>query len=97
MHAPPRRIARRENGSGLDVVWPDRSVFLSAEALRRACPCAVCKDRRRSGLPIEPEGARVERVAPVGRYAVTLVFADGHATGIYDWETLAAVPPASPR
>ena len=30
----------------------------------------------------------IERIEPVGRYAVRLVFDDGHCTGIYTWEYL---------
>ncbi|MFP4518377.1 MAG: gamma-butyrobetaine hydroxylase-like domain-containing protein [Oceanicaulis sp.] len=30
----------------------------------------------------------VEEAEPVGRYAVRLVFSDGHASGIYSWDYL---------
>jgi len=30
----------------------------------------------------------IERIEPVGNYAVTLVFDDGHNTGIYSWSFL---------
>ena len=31
----------------------------------------------------------IERIEPVGRYAVRLVFDDGHNTGLYSWDHLA--------
>jgi len=30
----------------------------------------------------------IERIEPVGHYAVKLIFSDGHDTGIYTWEYL---------
>lgn len=34
------------------------------------------------------ENVSIDRVEPVGRYAVKLVFDDGHDTGLYTWDTL---------
>ena len=31
---------------------------------------------------------KIDRIAPVGRYAVRLVFDDGHDTGLYSWDLL---------
>ena len=31
------------------------------------------------------------RIAPVGNYALTFTWTDGHATGIYPWEALRAL------
>jgi DUF971 family protein len=30
----------------------------------------------------------IQRIEPVGQYAVQLHFSDGHATGIYSWDLL---------
>ena len=43
------------------------------------------------GEPTVVPGKRtvaVERIDPVGSYAVRLVFDDGHATGLYSWDVL---------
>jgi DUF971 family protein len=34
------------------------------------------------------EQVAITRVEPVGRYAIKLVFDDGHDTGLFTWETL---------
>lgn len=34
------------------------------------------------------QAVAIERVEPVGRYAVRLVFDDGHSTGLYTWPIL---------
>ena len=30
----------------------------------------------------------IEQIEPIGRYAVRLIFDDGHATGLYTWPIL---------
>lgn len=75
----------------LEVAWADglRSE-LPCEYLRVFSPSA---ELRGHGLP-EPMligGKRevgIARVDPVGRYAVRLVFDDGHDSGIYSWDVL---------
>ena len=34
------------------------------------------------------ERVNIERIEPIGRYAVRLVFDDGHDTGLYTWPIL---------
>ena len=75
----------------LEVAWADglRSE-LPCEYLRVFSPSA---ELRGHGLP-EPMligGKRevgIARIDPVGRYAVRLVFDDGHDSGIYSWDVL---------
>lgn len=63
---------------------------LSAEYLRVHSPSAEVKGHA-AGEGILVAGKRdvaIERVEPVGRYAVRLVFDDGHNTGLYTWPIL---------
>jgi len=39
-------------------------------------------------LVIGKEAVTITAIEPVGRYAVKLVFDDGHDSGLYDWDTL---------
>ena len=39
-------------------------------------------------LQLGKEDVTIERVEPVGNYAIKLHFSDGHNTGIYSWELL---------
>lgn len=42
-------------------------------------------------IPFVPEDVAILEAEPIGRYAVRLVFSDGHRTGIYSWELLRAL------
>ncbi|MEW6166433.1 MAG: DUF971 domain-containing protein [Pseudomonadota bacterium] len=92
MHAPAPSVIRLHRKTRvLEVAWPDGTRFeLPCEYLRVYSPSA---ELRGHGLP-EPMlvgGKRevgIARIDPVGRYAVKLVFDDGHDTGIYTWDLL---------
>ena len=90
----PTRIER--GSTSLAIQWKDSfSSELSYRFLREKCPCAHC-DAVRSGknpfhiLPSDDffENLRLVDIQRVGRYAVRLVWSDGHRTGIYTFEFL---------
>ncbi|MGB0212477.1 gamma-butyrobetaine hydroxylase-like domain-containing protein [Algiphilus sp.] len=85
----PQRIVNRKGSRELRVEWPDgREDHLSWEFLRVHSPSAEVQGH---GNPKVIPGKRevgLERIEPVGRYAVKLVFDDGHDTGLYSWEIL---------
>jgi DUF971 family protein len=60
--------------------------------LRRHCPCAQCVDEWSGEALLSPEAVadniQCSVVESVGRYAITIKFTDGHATGIYSFTTL---------
>jgi DUF971 family protein len=77
----------------LTVGWDDgKESRLSGKTLRGFCPCAVCVDewtnQRRHDPDKIPESTTIESLQPVGNYAVSLGFSDGHSTGIYTWSIL---------
>jgi len=39
-------------------------------------------------LQVGKENVNIEKIEPVGNYAIQLYFDDGHSTGIYSWDTL---------
>jgi DUF971 family protein len=81
------------DGSLLSLTWED-GVRTSAPArqLRQQCPCAGCVDEWTNKRTLDPAQVaaelRITTVQPVGNYALTFVFSDGHATGIYPWKLL---------
>lgn len=84
-------------GQELAIKWDDGSEsYISLEALRRACPCAGCKGEtditgqvhRGPAIPLGPNSFHLRRIAPVGGYGISPVWADGHSTGIYTFEYL---------
>lgn len=83
----------------LRITWNDDQVReYTIRALRDACPCATCREKRNAPpasplqLPIisaaEAQPLRITAMKPVGNYAYSIEFSDGHNTGIYTLETL---------
>lgn len=97
----PREI-ELERTRELRIRWADGTIqtYPLAE-LRRACPCAACRDRREKaaagGLPVLPGPDEQRAMATasdleiVGRYALRIRWQDGHDAGIYDFELLRAL------
>ena len=83
--------------AGLRLRWPDREADLRAGELRAACRCAACRAAALRGEPHVP-APRVclTGAAPVGRYALQLLFSDGHERGIYPWQLLREMAVAAP-
>jgi DUF971 family protein len=90
-------------GSGMEIDWSDgHQSRYSFQYLRDNCPCAMCDDEReKSGsvigqpkkaapgaLPLYKDPARPQKVEPVGKYAISFVWNDGHQSGIYTWDFL---------
>ena len=66
---------------------------LPAEYLRVFSPSAEVRGHGpgQEVLVFGKEDVTIERIEPVGNYAVKLVFSDGHDTGIYSWDNLYAL------
>jgi DUF971 family protein len=100
---PLRVRVEQSTGQGLSIDWKDshRSHWTFAW-LRNACPCATCHEERDADgrapgvpkakpanlLPLYQAPARPESASPVGNYAITFKWNDGHASGIYSWDYL---------
>lgn len=77
----------------LRIEWKDGLVTLhGARELRLACPCAGCVEettgRRLLDPAMVPQDLLLLVVEPVGRYALSFVWSDGHKTGIFSWPYL---------
>ena len=86
-----------KRSEALTVRWSDGRVSVYPVAyLRRMSPSADAQQTREAlesnPLMVLPGSAtaplRCERIEPVGRYAVRLVFSDGHQSGLYTWAYL---------
>lgn len=77
---------------GMRVLWPNgaESEF-SCASLRSSCACAECVDEytgeRRSLDPEILAGARIEGIQPLGNYAVSVTWNDGH-TSIFPFKEM---------
>ncbi len=83
----------------LVIDWSDgeRRQYTLRE-LRDRCPCATCREKRQKPAAppnpfqvLKPEEARplaIKEMSPVGNYAYSIAFSDGHDTGIFTLEFL---------
>ncbi|MBL8007493.1 MAG: DUF971 domain-containing protein [Ignavibacteria bacterium] len=92
----PKKIKRTDNNS-LQIIWNDESVSqITLQNLRDKCPCVSCQGETvlfSSYIPIKsPFKAagfyEIEKIEPVGNYAVQITWKDKHNTGIYSWDYL---------
>jgi DUF971 family protein len=99
---PPIQV-RRLSGA-IELHWSDNKIDkISADTLRRNCPCATCREARGETAhetPLtKPKGLRVitstlaeeldlKKIWGVGNYALGIEWGDGHKTGIYTYQYL---------
>jgi DUF971 family protein len=83
----------------LRITWSDGQIRqYSVRELRDKCPCATCREKRNAPTPspmllpiiteAEAQPLRIAAMKPVGNYAYSIEFSDGHGTGIYTLESL---------
>ena len=85
----PTELKLQKKSRKLQIVFSDGSRFsLPAEYLRVYSPSAEVTGHGSSVLVVGKENVNIEEIEPIGRYAVRLVFDDGHATGLYSWPIL---------
>lgn len=99
----------REGDSAITITWQDGLVTRwTVAGLRKACPCATCREKKRSASPksegpgkplalpvlsaAEARPLRIESMRPVGSYAYNITFSDGHSSGIYPFAMLHKSP-----
>ncbi len=86
--------------ASLLIEWSDgRKQQCLFTDLRDHCPCATCREKQKAAdrkppvlLPVlsgaEAQPLRIRAMKPVGNYAYSIAFSDGHDTGIYTFEQL---------
>lgn len=87
---PPKKIHLNRAEKILRVTFADAEYSLPAEYLRVFSPSAEVRGHG-AGEGVLVSGkihVGIERVEASGRYAVRLIFDDGHDTGIYTWAYL---------
>jgi len=87
----PTEIRLEKNRRMLIVEYDDGQSFeLPCEYLRTHSPSAEVRGHGQEELKLMTgkENVNIDRITPVGNYAVCLHFDDGHSTGIYSWPFL---------
>lgn len=75
------------------VQWPDGSVdLLNNRDVRAACQCAACVEEYTGEQLLDPNtipaDIQAKSITPLGNYAVSIAWSDGHASGIFTWDRL---------
>ena len=86
----PTELDLSKDKISLTVRWPDgKATAISASYLRQHCNSASAKRARLDEIDtiLMPE-LTINDIRAIGRYAVNLVFSDGHDRGIYPWAYL---------
>ena len=98
----------RDGERHLLITWSDgERRRYSCRELRDGCPCATCREKR-NAPPASPLQLTVlteaqmrplviEGMKPVGNYAYSIAFSDGHDTGIFTFELLRELGEKDPR
>lgn len=87
----PTDIKLHQKSRILELTFDDGSHFhLPCEYLRVYSPSAEVRGHGpgQEKLEVGKERVSITAIEPVGQYAVSLFFDDGHDTGIYSWDTL---------
>ncbi len=87
----PLDVKLQKRSRRVQISFSDGQRFeLAAEYLRVFSPSAEVQGHGGGeGLLVAgKEAVNIEKIEPVGRYAVRLVFDDGHNTGLYTWPIL---------
>lgn len=86
----PNEIKLHQKSRRLELIYEDGSYALDFEFLRVYTPSAEARGHG-PGQEVLQTGKRnvtIERIEPVGTYALRLVFSDGHDSGLYSWDML---------
>jgi len=87
----PTQINLHQRSRILEITFEDGTNFrLPVEYLRVYSPSAEVQGHGpgQEVLQIGKEDVNIERVEPIGHYAVRLAFDDNHDTGLYSWDYL---------
>lgn len=87
----PSEIKLHQKSRRLELVYAEgESYSLDFEYLRVYTPSAEARGHGpgQETLQTGKRSVEIERIEPVGTYALRFVFSDGHDSGLYSWDML---------
>lgn len=87
----PSEIKLHQKSRRLELIYENGEVYsLDFEYLRVYTPSAEARGHGpgQETLQTGKRNVGIERIEPVGTYALRLVFSDGHDSGLYSWDML---------
>ena len=90
MELTPTLIQKKDNGKYLSINFDDNSKFnILSELLRVESPSADIQGHGGPKIIVRNKGnVLIEKIEPVGNYAIRIIFSDNHSSGIYSWGLL---------
>ena len=88
---PPTEIKLHQKSRVLELSYADGKTFsLPCEFLRVYSPSAEVRGHGpgQEVLQVGKKDVNIDKIEPVGTYAVQFTFSDGHNSGIYSWDLL---------
>ena len=90
--AQPTNITPFPNGE-IGIAWDDGTeTYIPGHKLRCACACAQCVDELSGKKMLDdsrvPADVHAKEIHRVGHYAISILWSDGHDTGIYPFSRL---------
>lgn len=87
----PSEIKLHQKSRRLELIYENGEAYsLDFEYLRVYTPSAEARGHGpgQETLQTGKRNVGIERIEPVGTYALRLVFSDGHDSGLYSWDML---------
>ena len=86
----PSKINLSKNKKALTVTFDDTDYLITSEYLRVYSPSAEVQGHGpgQETLQLNKQNVEIEKLNPMGNYAISIHFSDGHTTGIYSWNYL---------
>lgn len=93
MMSPTPTLIEQRSLTEMNIAWNFGEVFsVPYLEIRFACPCAGCIDEHTGKRILDKskiaQEIRPKAIHPVGRYAIQIIWSDGHETGIYHYDRL---------
>ena len=86
----PSKINLSKNKKTLTVTFNETDYLITSEYLRVYSPSAEVQGHGpgQETLQLNKQDIEIEKLNPMGNYAISIHFSDGHTTGIYSWSYL---------
>ena len=87
----PSEIKLHQKSRRLELIYENGETYsLDFEYLRVYTPSAEARGHGpgQETLQTGKRNVTIERIEPVGTYALRLIFSDGHDSGLYSWDML---------
>jgi DUF971 family protein len=86
----PTEITLHKQSKTLELAYADQHYQLTAEYLRVHSPSAEVQGHGpgQAVLQVQKEHVGIDKIEPVGHYALKIYFDDGHDSGLFSWDYL---------